>query len=170
MKLREHLQIAPRPVRTAARIVVSCAAFVGLVAGFFAERANLIEQRAHNYIPPFSGYLPVLAALGGLVAGLFVGCLFAALILALGYVYGDARRRNMPAVLWTLVALFVPNLLGFLLYFVLRKPIASPCPQCGQPFPMDQRFCSWCGYQQPLCVASAAPPSDPANLNPNPLR
>jgi hypothetical protein len=165
MKYGDHLQIVPLPVRKAVRILVSCTGFIGLVFGFFAERHNLIEQRAHNYVPPFHTYLPALGALGGLVAGVFVGCLFAALILALGYVYGDARRRNMPPVLWTLVAFLVPNLLGFLLYFVLRKPIATPCPQCGQPISADQRFCSWCGYQRPMSTTPLAP--SPANLNPN---
>jgi hypothetical protein len=148
MTVRDHLEIVPAQVRKAASILVCCTGFVGLVFGFFAERHNLSEQLSHNYVPPFSTFLPALGALGGLVAGLFVGCLFAALILALGYVYGDARRRNMPPVLWTLIAFFVPNLLGFLLYFVLRKPIATPCPQCGLPISVEQRFCSWCGYQR----------------------
>jgi len=166
MKLRDHLQVVPPSPRKAASIIVACAGVIGLVFGFVAEHHNLVVQRAHDYVPPFSAYLPILAALGGLAAGLFVGCLFAGLVLALGYVYGDARRRNMPAALWTLIAFFVPNLLGFLLYFVLRKPLASPCPQCSQPFPMDQRFCSWCGYQRPLAAVSLAPPP---GSTPNPL-
>src|SRR4051812_46432105 len=114
MKLRDHLQIVPPPARKAASIIVATAGVIGLVFGFVAEHHNLAVQRAHDYVPPFSAYLPVLAALGGLAGGLFVGCLFAGLVLALGYVYGDARRRNMPAALWTLIAFFVPNLLGFL--------------------------------------------------------
>ena len=157
MKLRDHLQIVLPPVRKAASIIVTAAGVIGFIFGFFAEHHNLVQQSAHDYIPPFSALLPFLAAFGGLAAGVFVGCLFAALVLALGYVYGDARRRNMPAALWTLIAFFVPNLLGFLLYFVLRKPIATPCPQCSQPFPTDQRFCSWCGYQRPLAAVSIAP-------------
>ena len=78
----------------------------------------------------------------GLGMGLLIGGFFALLVLVPGFVYGDACRRNMPAVPWTLIALFVPNLLGFLLYFVLRKPLATQCPQCGgQAITSDQRFC-----------------------------
>lgn len=161
MSFRKHLTIVPKPARTAVKILLVCTGFIGLVFGFFAERHNLHEQLLRNYVPPFSAFLPVLGALGGLVAGLFVGCLFSALILALGYVYGDARRRNMPAALWTLIAFFVPNLLGFLLYFVLRKPIATPCPQCGQPISVEQRFCSCCGYQRPV----AGPPSPQCDIS-----
>jgi hypothetical protein len=80
--------------------------------------------------------------------GLLTGTLAAIWILCLGYVYADARRRAMPAVLWTLLAALVPNLLGFLFYFALRKPTASQCPQCGQMVETGQRFCSWCGYDR----------------------
>jgi hypothetical protein len=77
--------------------------------------------------------------------GLLVGALAAIWILCLGYVYVDARRRAMPPVPWTLIAALVPNLLGFLFYFALRKPIAAPCPQCGQAVESGQHFCSRCG-------------------------
>ena len=74
----------------------------------------------------------VLATAIGLGVGLLVGAFFAFWLLCLGYVYADARRRAMPAVLWVLLAIFIPNLLGFLLYFALRRPLGSPCPNCGQ--------------------------------------
>jgi hypothetical protein len=66
-------------------------------------------------------------------------------VLCLGWVYADARKRAMPAWLWVAVAACVPNLLGFLIYFACRRPIALPCPHCGQPNGPGQRFCSWCG-------------------------
>ena len=47
------------------------------------------------------------------------------------YVYGDSKRRGMRQVLWTLVAFFVPNALGFIAYFLLREPILQPCAACG---------------------------------------
>jgi hypothetical protein len=78
---------------------------------------------------------------------LLAGVVIALWILCLGYVNADARRRAMPPILWTLIAAFIPNLLGFLLYFALRRPIALPCPQCGQATIAAQRFCPWCGYQ-----------------------
>jgi hypothetical protein len=63
-------------------------------------------------------------------------------------VYTDARRRAMPAVLWVLIVIFVPNFLGFLLYFALRRPLSFPCPSCGQWIAAEQRFCAWCGSQR----------------------
>jgi len=94
------------------------------------------------------------AVIAGLGLGLLVGVVIAIWILGLGYVNADARRRGMPPILWTLIAAFIPNLLGFLLYFALRRPVASPCPHCGQAMTAEQRFCSWCGYQGSSALAS----------------
>ena len=54
-----------------------------------------------------------------------------AYVLLVGYVYGDARRRGMNHVLWTLLAIFIPNAIGIILYFILRDPVPVPCPTCG---------------------------------------
>ena len=94
--------------------------------------------------------------IAGLGLGLLAGVVIAIWVLGLGYVYADARRRAMPPILWTLIAVFIPNLLGFLLYFALRRPIALPCPHCGQPTTAEQRFCSWCGYQGSSALSSQA--------------
>src|ERR1051326_7862604 len=48
--------------------------------------------------------------------GLTFGVFTAAFFLALGYVYGDAKRRQMPAWAWGIAALLIPNLIGFILY------------------------------------------------------
>ena len=61
----------------------------------------------------------------GLLGGTVMGAFLAAWLMCLGYVYKDASRRIMPPVLWTLVAILVPNLLGFLIYFAVRRPIAA---------------------------------------------
>jgi predicted amidophosphoribosyltransferase len=45
-------------------------------------------------------------------------------------------------------------LLGFLLYFVMRHPIAATCTQCGMTVSNHQRFCSWCGT--PLVPSESA--------------
>jgi hypothetical protein len=90
--------------------------------------------------------------------GLLAGSLVALWILCLGYVYADARRRAMPAVPWTLIAALVPNLLGFLFYFALRRPIMSPCPQCGQPVHPAQRFCATCGFDRLASAPGNTPP------------
>lgn len=162
MSFRESfLSVVPRPARMGAVVLLVCGAVIGPIAGY-------IEQTLNNGWVPFHGIpLPVLGSIIGLGMGILIGCFFAILVLALGYVYGDARRRNMPAIPWLLVALLVPNLLGFLLYFVLRRPLARPCPQCGQAITPEQRFCSWCGVQQyaPPYGTTVAPPG-PTGLGP----
>jgi len=43
--------------------------------------------------------------------GLTFGVFTAAFFLALGYIYGDAKRRQMPAWAWVIAASFIPNLI-----------------------------------------------------------
>jgi hypothetical protein len=137
MSVRQFLDVVPKSVKTAAFVIASGGVVIGLAGTFFSTRS-------------FS--FPVL--LPGLGFGLLAGVVIAIWILGLGYVNADARRRGMPPILWTLIAAFIPNLLGFLLYFALRRPIALPCPHCGQATTAEQRFCSWCGYQGSSALAS----------------
>jgi Double zinc ribbon len=66
-------------------------------------------------------------------------------VLLVGYVYGDAKRRGMPYVMWTLLAFFIPDGIGIILYFILRKPLPNACPGCSQPVPSGFAFCPHCG-------------------------
>ncbi len=84
----------------------------------------------------------------GVMAGIVLGCY----LLFLGYVNRDARRRGMSPLLWTLVAIIIPNGFGILLYFILRTPRRSSCPQCRKAVQMDFDFCPTCGYRiSPCC-------------------
>lgn len=65
--------------------------------------------------------------------------------LLISYVYGDARRRGMRYVMWTLLAIFIPNGIGIILYFLLREPLLAPCPQCGVSSRSNFAFCPHCG-------------------------
>jgi RNA polymerase subunit RPABC4/transcription elongation factor Spt4 len=67
------------------------------------------------------------------------------LVLLYGYIYGDAKRRRMRYIMWTLLAIFVPNLIGVLLYFLLRDPLPAPCPACGKIADGNYAFCPHCG-------------------------
>lgn len=89
----------------------------------------------------------------GTLSGAIVGTLVASYILLAGYVYADARRREMPAGAWTALAVLVPNCLGFVLYFLLRKPLVHPCPHCGNGVPPDAAYCPRCGQPQQLTAA-----------------
>jgi hypothetical protein len=101
---------------------------------------------------------PLLGSIAGLGVGLLGGGFTAIWLICLGYVYADARRRAMPPILWTLAAILFPNLLGFLLYYLLRKPLGLPCIHCGQPITADQFFCPSCGSQR------NTPPNPPSGL------
>ena len=84
----------------------------------------------------------------GILIGLAGGALGAAYFLLAGYVYADAVRRGMPPIPWTALVVLIPNCVGFVLYFVLRKPILHPCPSCGRGVAPDDAFCPGCGQPQ----------------------
>jgi hypothetical protein len=89
-----------------------------------------------------------LAAFRGLLPLVLVP--YVALI---GYVNADSRRRGMRSLMWTLLAIFIPNALGIILYFVLREPMMTPCPQCFTPVKPGFAFCPACG----TAVGNACP-------------
>ncbi len=68
-------------------------------------------------------------------------------VLLIGYIYGDAKRRRMRHVMWMLLAIFIPNLIGVLLYFLLRDPLPAPCPKCGKVADGTYTFCPHCGTE-----------------------
>jgi len=93
---------------------------------------------------------PPFWAREGLV--LLSGSVLAVWVLLIGYVNRDAGRRGMSRLLWTMVAIFVPNALGIVLYFILRKPRLGSCPQCGTHVEAGFGFCPKCRYRlQPVC-------------------
>jgi phospholipase D-like protein len=87
--------------------------------------------------------------------GVTFGVFTAAFFLALGYVYGDAKRRDMPAWAWVIAAFFIPNFIGFILYFLFRGPLFGPCSSCGKPIRRGEAFCSHCGCSQDSSIESS---------------
>ena len=65
--------------------------------------------------------------------------------LLIGYVNGDARRRKMRYVMWTLLSIFVPNGIGIILYFIQRDPLPRACRKCGATVSVKGAFCPACG-------------------------
>jgi RNA polymerase subunit RPABC4/transcription elongation factor Spt4 len=65
--------------------------------------------------------------------------------LLIGYVNRDAGRRGMNRVVWTLLAMFVPNALGIILFFLLRPPLPSLCPHCDAQVQSGYGYCPRCG-------------------------
>jgi len=80
--------------------------------------------------------------------GVTFGVFTAAFFLALGYIYGDAKRRQMPAWAWVIAVFLIPNLIGFILYFLFRGPLLEPCRSCSKPIRVGGAFCSSCGCSQ----------------------
>src|ERR1022692_4692844 len=100
-------------------------------------------------IPPMPA-LVLISIFGGIVVGI--------IILLVGYVYADSKRRGMNSLLWTLLVIFVPKALGFIAYFLLRKPLLIPCPNCGTSIGSDFRYCPKCGYAaMPSCSHCGRP-------------
>jgi hypothetical protein len=147
MKLRRFLNIVPKAVRLWAVAIAACAVLTGLVVAYTtADQGDLLR---------------IMSAYGS--AALVLGILLAIWLLCLGFVFADARRRAMRPVLWVLVAALFPHLLGFLLYFVMRHPIAAACTHCGMTVSNHPRFCSWCGTAQ----FSPNPTKGPLTANPS---
>jgi hypothetical protein len=77
-----------------------------------------------------------------------------ATVLLIGYINADARRRGMRHVMWTLLTIFIPYGIGFILYFVLRDPLLVECPQCHASGRSAYIFCTRCGAElSPCCPA-----------------
>jgi hypothetical protein len=80
------------------------------------------------------------------------------LAIMVGYVNRDAGRRGMNRTLWTLIVIFVPNAIGFIIYFLLRNPITTNCPKCGTAVETRMNYCPKCRYNfHPTCGQCKSP-------------
>lgn len=103
---------------------------------------NVVVAKQHD-APPAA-----VRALLGTLTGIMLGCY----LLFVGYVNRDSKRRGMSPAVWTCVALFIPNALGIILYFVLRQPLRTACPQCGHAIHAGFNFCPQCNCKlSPNC-------------------
>jgi RNA polymerase subunit RPABC4/transcription elongation factor Spt4 len=89
----------------------------------------------------------------GRIALAYGATLFAAAyVLLIVYVYGDAKRRGMRYIMWTLLAIFIPDAIGIILYFILRGPLPISCPSCARSVKASFAFCPFCSASlQPTC-------------------
>lgn len=68
-------------------------------------------------------------------------------MMALGYVYRDAKRRDMNPQLWIILCMLLSwpfFAIGFILYFQVREPLPYPCPRCSTLVGARFNFCSNC--------------------------
>ena len=105
----------------------------------------------HHVVPRHPD--PPPPALRGFL-GMLLGAVMGVYFLFLGYVNVDAGRRGMSRALWTVVVMFIPNALGFILYFFLRQPLQAACPQCSAKVESGFNFCPKCNFKlTPTCPA-----------------
>lgn len=128
MSFREEMSIIPKTARWIAVLIYLTAAL--LIVNF------VLPHKPERESWPIAAQIAitVLAPLPGTI-----------LVLLIGYVYADSKRRGMRYVLWTFIAIFVPQGIGVILYFIMRDPLLSPCPTCGSPARQGHAFCWKCG-------------------------
>jgi len=134
-KFAENLGVIPRAAKLTASIIS-----LGLAA---------LVLYLCSYPPPGSKPLPRAAMVFLPILAFAIQFAF---IMFIGYVYGDAKRRGMRYVMWTLLAIFVPYMIGIILYFSLRDPLPSTCPKCSASVLSRLTFCPSCGTTvKPVC-------------------
>lgn len=149
-RFRDELRIVPK------WLVWLC---IGLwiVALMIGMSVNL--HLAHTGQGPFPGDGSIAdlgescAALAGVITA--VAIVFSAMLVMLGYVYRDAKRRGMNAALWTLLVLILSGgyfLIGLIIYLLVREPLPYACPQCSTTVNARFNFCPNCKYNlHPAC-------------------
>ncbi len=134
MSFRKELRVIPR-----AAWIVACLCYAG-----FATLAWFLVPTDHDM-----SHWPLACQLAFIF---LMPLFFLALIPLYGYIYGDAKRRGMRYVMWTLLAIFVPDFIGVILYFILRDSLPGDCPSCHKSVLAKFTFCPYCGASvRPVC-------------------
>lgn len=118
-------------------------AAIAFLCGYFIMTYLAIPSDPQSVHWPQGGKL-LLSVLAPLVAAEWV--------LLIAYIYGDSKRRLMRPWLWTLLAVFIPNAIGIILYFILRDPLPFYCSHCGGSVKNAFTFCPNCASPlRPTC-------------------
>lgn len=145
-RLDQEMKVIPRPAWAIAVVM----GVVCLAVMFLYGMAEIDNGSGFRFPPLFA-----------VILGSFFFVIFCTWVLLIGYIYGDARRRGMRAVLWVLLAIFIPNAIGILLYFILREPMLQACPRCGTGVKPAFPFCPSCGASLastcPSCRSAVEP-------------
>ncbi|HQP73663.1 MAG TPA: zinc ribbon domain-containing protein [Acidobacteriota bacterium] len=86
---------------------------------------------------------------------------FGILTLIAVLVYRDAAKRGLDPWLWATVATYVPNLVGVIIYLVVRFMHKKVCLGCGQGLQADYKICPYCGHDQSTACPKCGKPTDP---------
>jgi hypothetical protein len=148
---REELRILPGWLAWTCVLLTGLAIVIGVAV-------NLEGVRTGGPIFPGDESLrnaPVVSTLELIGVILLVGFFFTIMILTLGYVYRDAKRRGMNGGLWTLLVLILAPMylfIGLIIYLLVREPLPYDCPQCNNSVSARFNFCPACKYNlHPAC-------------------
>ncbi len=149
-KFTQELKIIPK------WLVWTCAVLY-IVALVIGVAVNLHNLRTGDAIFPDETFRnqPELScvALGAVITA---GAIFVSIfLLMLGYIYRDAKRRDMNPALWTLLVLILSPaylFIGLIIYLLVREPLPYSCPQCAATVSARFNFCPNCKYNlHPTC-------------------
>jgi RNA polymerase subunit RPABC4/transcription elongation factor Spt4 len=138
-RFREEIKIVPK------WLIWTCVV-LWLLAIAIGTLINLSGVNGETFPPDLAGH-PIFAslALAGIIT--LISAVTAIWLMALGYVYRDARRRGMNGGLWLLLCMLLSwpfFAIGFILYFQVREPLPFPCPRCSIMVGARFNFCPNC--------------------------
>lgn len=79
------------------------------------------------------------------LAAFFIIAIFTAISV---FVYRDSQKRGMDSWMWMCIAIFVPNLIGLIIYIIARNKIETDkhkCIKCGELISTEYKLCPYCG-------------------------
>ncbi|MCP5106641.1 MAG: zinc-ribbon domain-containing protein [bacterium] len=76
-------------------------------------------------------------------------------------VFKDAEKRGMDPWLWLTVVTFVPNLIGVIIYLIVRHSVKGACTNCGKAIQKDFKICPYCGQNQDIACENCKKPVSP---------
>ena len=117
-----------------------------------------VEILFHVLVPKWAPHHDLPREPWWALMGITGAILMAAMVLLTGYIYADAKRRDMHAVLWVLLVILIPKPIGYIAYFLLRKPMLQRCPKCGAPVEASFHFCPNCSIALGVACAGCGRP------------
>lgn len=148
---REELHIIPRWILGLCITLYILALIIGIPVNLHNFRTGGPVFPGDDSFP----HDPLLSCLGLACVITFAAFALAVFLSMLGYVYRDAKRRNMNAGLWTLLVLILSPaylLIGLIIYLLVREPLPFACPQCSATVNARFNFCPNCKYNlHPAC-------------------
>jgi RNA polymerase subunit RPABC4/transcription elongation factor Spt4 len=151
---KEHLRFSEE-IKLVPRILIH------IMIAILAVAEDVTLTLCYKNIPDGQPWPPVEAlgrntgmiAVAGIVLAAWIP--LAIIVFLIGYVFVDARRRDMNAGMWVfLILIMLPAWvgIGFILYFFAREPLPYHCPRCGTMVTARFNYCPACKYcLHPVC-------------------